>query len=216
MVVYAAPQPSTTFAKLKQKVDHNLERGLATLVEKGVRFASSEVRSRVVFRDATRVGVGVRIVGRSPRINNAGGSLIVGDNVLFDAPITPIYFDVRRDALLRIGAASYINDGVWFGCTKRITIGDRALIGPGVRFFDNPYHGIYKREVPPASRPITIEDDVWIASDTIILPGVTIGRGAIVGAHAVVVADVAPFTVVAGNPARAVRTLDPTRFVQTA
>lgn len=215
-VVDAVAVPSTKLAKLKLKVDHNLERGLVHFIEKSLRFVSSELRSRIVFRNATRIGMGVRIVGTSPRISAPGGTFIVGDDVVFDAPITPIYFDVKPNALLRIGDASYINDGVWFGCTERITIGDRALIGPGARFFDNPYHGLYQRRVPPASRPITIEDDVWIASDAIILPGVTIGRGAIVGAHAVVVADVGAFTVVAGNPAKAVRALDPQRFDETA
>ncbi len=210
--VDGAAVPSTKLAKLKLKVDHNLERGLVHFVEKSLRFARSEVRSRIVFRNATRVGIGARILGRSPRLNNAGGTLIIGDEVVFDAPITPIYFDLKPNALLRIGDSSYINDGVWFGCTERITIGERALIGPGARFFDSPYHGLYQRRVPPASRPITIEDDVWIASDAIILPGVTIGHGAIVGAHAVVVTDVAAFTVVAGNPARVVRALDPKRF----
>lgn len=209
MSAVAAP---SNLAKLKSKVDRNLDGGLVRFVAKSVAFVRSEVESRVVFRGATRVGLGVRILGKSPRVNNAGGTLIVGDAVVFDAPITPIYFDLKRNALLRIGDSSYVNDGVWFGCTERITIGDRALIGPGARFFDNPYHGVYERRVPPASRPITIEDDVWIASDAIILPGVTIGRGAIVAAHAVVVADVAAFTVVAGNPARVVRALDPARF----
>ena len=208
----AVAEPSTKLAKLKLKLDHNLERGLANVVEKSLRFARSELRSRIVFRDATRVGIGVRMLGRSPRLHNDGGTFILGDEVMFDAPITPVYLDVKPNALLRIGDSAYINDGVWFGCTERITIGDRALIGPGVRFFDNPYHGLYERRVRPPSRPITIADDVWIASDAIILPGVTIGDGAIVAAHAVVVADVAAFTVVAGNPARAVRSLDPKRF----
>lgn len=199
-------------SQLKVKIDHNLDGGLAHFVEKGLRFARSELRSRIVLRGATHVGVGVRIVGTSPRLNDLGGTVIVGDDVIFDAPITPIYFDVKPNALLSIGESSYVNDGVWFGCTERITVGDRALIGPGARFFDNPYHGLYERRARPTSRPITIADDVWIASDAIILPGVTIGRGAIVGAHAVVVTDVAAFTVVAGNPARMVHALDPKRF----
>ena len=64
------------------------------------------------------------------------------------------------------------------------------------------------------SLPVTIEDYVWIASRALILPGVTIGRGAVVAAGAVVFQDVAPYTVVAGNPARAVRRRSPEMHYQ--
>ena len=58
----------------------------------------------------------------------------------------------------------------------------------------------------PASRgPITIGNDVWLARGALILSGVTIGHGAVVGARAVVTRDVAPYSVVAGNPARHTR-----------
>lgn len=54
-------------------------------------------------------------------------------------------------------------------------------------------------------RPIIIEDDVWIGSRVTILPGVKIGKGVIVGAGSVVTKDVAPYTIVGGNPAREIR-----------
>jgi acetyltransferase-like isoleucine patch superfamily enzyme len=57
--------------------------------------------------------------------------------------------------------------------------------------------------------PIIIGDDAWLGAGAVILPGVTIGNGAIVGAGAVVRDDVPPMTVVAGVPARPIRTLDP-------
>jgi acetyltransferase-like isoleucine patch superfamily enzyme len=52
---------------------------------------------------------------------------------------------------------------------------------------------------------IAIEDDVWIGANAVILPGVTIGRGAVIGAGSVVTKDVAPYTICAGNPARVMR-----------
>ncbi len=55
------------------------------------------------------------------------------------------------------------------------------------------------------TKPITIKDNVWIATDAIILPGVTIGEGAVVAAGAVVSKDVEPWTVVGGNPARFIK-----------
>ncbi|MEH7581800.1 DapH/DapD/GlmU-related protein, partial [Priestia megaterium] len=61
------------------------------------------------------------------------------------------------------------------------------------------FEGYTKRE------PVIIEDRVWIGARCIILPGVTIGKGATVGAGAVVTKDVPPYTVVAGNPAKVVK-----------
>lgn len=60
---------------------------------------------------------------------------------------------------------------------------------------------------PP--RPVTLADNVWIGFDSVVLPGVTVGRGAIVGCKTVVTADVAAYEVVVGDPMRAVRRLDP-------
>jgi acetyltransferase-like isoleucine patch superfamily enzyme len=56
-------------------------------------------------------------------------------------------------------------------------------------------------------RPVVIEDDVWLASRVIVLPGVRIGRGSVVGAGSVVTKDVPAFCLAAGNPARALGTL---------
>ncbi len=55
------------------------------------------------------------------------------------------------------------------------------------------------------TKPVTIEDDVWIGTRVIILPGLTIGRGSILGAGTVVTKDIPPFSVVVGNPGRIVK-----------
>ena len=57
--------------------------------------------------------------------------------------------------------------------------------------------------------PIVVEEDAWIGSSVTVLPGVTIGRGAIVGAGSVVTKDVAPYTIVVGVPAKPIRTIRP-------
>ena len=59
-----------------------------------------------------------------------------------------------------------------------------------------------------ASRRVSIEDDVWIGGHSIVLPGVTVGRGSIVAAGAVITKDVPPFTIVGGNPARIIKRRD--------
>lgn len=92
-----------------------------------------------------------------------------------------------------------------------IRIGDRVSIAPRVTLVTSSHPNNSRiREFAPLGRgPVTIEADAWIGSGSIVLPGVTIGRGAVVGAQSVVAADVAPLHVVAGQPARTIRVLTP-------
>ncbi len=118
---------------------------------------------------------------------------------------------IKPDACLRIGN----NVGV-SGCSivvaNLVEIGDNVLIGSGTLIIDSDLHSNdpYKRVEQSDcfdSLPVKIDRDVFVGARTIILKGVTIGEGAIIGAGAVVVHDVEPFTIVAGNPARLVRTI---------
>ena len=59
------------------------------------------------------------------------------------------------------------------------------------------------------SAPVVIEDDVWLGFRSIILPGISLGKGSVVGAGAVVTKDVPPYAVVVGNPGRIIKYLDP-------
>lgn len=201
--------------RLVEKLERNLHLGLGTLVQKGVDFVRQSVRSHWALRGVAELGVGVCVRGLGPTIDNAGGVIRIDHDVVFESRVTSTYLGVERGALLTIGEDCFINDGVWLACTQRIAIGRRVLIGPGVRIFDNSYHGTYARRTRPESRAVTIEDDVWLAADCVILPGVTVGRGAIVGTHAVVVHDVPAHTVVAGNPAKVLTQLDTKLFEST-
>lgn len=109
------------------------------------------------------------------------------------------------------GAKILIGDKVGVsGCTisaaKSIIIGSRVLIGSGALIMDNDAHSILSEErakgAKGESAPVVIEDDVFIGARAIVLKGVRIGRGAVIGAGAVVTKDVSEFTIVAGNPAR--------------
>ena len=98
-----------------------------------------------------------------------------------------------------------------------ISIGKRVLIGAGACIWDNDFHPLdaqQRREHPTANAlgsAIEIEDDVFIGARALILKGVKIGRGAVIGAGAVVTRDVQPGKVVAGNPARVVGSTQPER-----
>ena len=110
---------------------------------------------------------------------------------------------------LVIGEDCWINLGCLFDLGDTITIGDRTSIGHQVLLLTSSH------EVGPADRrsgsstlaPIRIGDGVWIGARAVLLPGITVGPGAIVAAGAVVTKDVAPHTLVAGVPAKVVRQL---------
>jgi putative colanic acid biosynthesis acetyltransferase WcaF len=85
-----------------------------------------------------------------------------------------------------------------------LRIGNRVVISQG-SFLCSATHDYHDPCYRLTGGPIIIEDDVWIAAEAFIGPGVTIGRGSVVGARAVVVKDVPPWSVVAGNPARVIR-----------
>ena len=108
-----------------------------------------------------------------------------------------------------IGARSHIT------CTHSITIGDNLLTGSNVLITDNA-HGEAERElldIAPNYRPmyskgpVVIEDNVWIGEKASIMPGVHIGKGAIIAANSVVTHDVPAYAVVAGVPAKIVKQL---------
>ncbi len=159
---------------------------------------------------ADRVGKRCRTVGR-PRLVNEG-TIEIGDDVTLDSDLVPLELVARGGALV-IGDRSFINHGTSICATGSVRIGARALIGPFVMIVDTGFHDLHNRAKVPPPKPVEIEDDVFIGAKAVILPGVRIGRGAVIGAAAVVHRDVEPFTVVAGNPAVVVKRLDPERFV---
>lgn len=121
--------------------------------------------------------------------------------------LPPFYCDHGLGATF--GERVFINQGCYFLDLGGITIGDRVLIGPGVTLTTAGH------PVAPAERydflthaPIVIEDDVWIGAAATVTPGVTIGRGSVVGAGAVVAQDVPPMCVVTGTSIVERRRLD--------
>lgn len=110
---------------------------------------------------------------------------------------------------MTIGDGSWIGQQCFFHSAGGITIGAKVGIGPGVKILTSR-HGEAGRDVPILDSPlefgaVVIEDDADLGVGTIVLPGVTIGRGAQIGAGAVVSRDVPPYTVAAGVPAVVLR-----------
>lgn len=90
-----------------------------------------------------------------------------------------------------------------------LTIGDRVSIASGVIIILSSHSNFSEisKQVAPRDNFVTIEKDAWIGAGSIIMNGVTIGEGAVVGCGSVVRHDVAPHTIVAGNPAKYIRTI---------
>lgn len=133
---------------------------------------------------------------------------------LLGAPTTawiepPFFCDYGTN--LRLGEKVFFN----FNCVvldvMPVTVGDRTLFGPAVQIY-TATHPLDARERSAGrefARPVRIGADVWVGGGAIICPGVTIGDRAVIGAGSVVTRDVPADVVVAGNPARVIKTLAP-------
>ncbi len=113
---------------------------------------------------------------------------------------------------ISIGDMTFLNTHIRFGCPDdRITIGCHCLIGPNVMFETTGHSLVHNpnKGRDRYTRPITVEDEVWIGAGAIVLSGVTVGRGAVVAAGAIVTKDVPPMTLVTGVPAKVTKKIEP-------
>ena len=111
---------------------------------------------------------------------------------------------------VQIGHDVYIGpnlDIISYALGKYLTIKDRAALAPNITFIisSGPNNSKLKSQYPRIFGPITVEEDVWIGSESVILPGLTIGKCSIIGAGSVVTRDIPPYSVAAGNPARIIK-----------
>ena len=154
------------------------------------------------------IGKNLRLWGRLPWISGVV-EIDVGDNLEIFDKISIVSSLSGPSPKLLIGNNVSIGGGVTFYLSKSIKIGDRVMIGNNCCFYDNDSHPIKMAERQAGEKvskdnikPVIIEDDVWIGFNSIVLKGVTIGRGSIVSAGSVVRRSIPPNTIVAGNPAR--------------
>ena len=110
---------------------------------------------------------------------------------------------------LKVGDESNIGPYSYIGCSGYIEIGNRVMISPRVSIYAEN-HVFADTSVPMKDQGVQrgfvkIEDDCWIASNSVILSGVTVGTGAVVAAGSVVTKDVPAYAIVAGNPAKVIK-----------
>jgi acetyltransferase-like isoleucine patch superfamily enzyme len=147
----------------------------------------------------------VRLWGK-PVVKNWNGQIIIGTNVRLNSTIATLEL-VAGGGRLEIGDSSFINYGCSISATQLVRIGKDCSIGTHSTLIDNDFHCIEpdRRNITPPSKPIILEDNVWLGSRVIVLRGVTIGEGSVVGAGSVVTRDIPPRSLAAGNPARVIR-----------
>lgn len=174
----------------------------------------SKLYDEPIFRlVCTHCGEGLHLVGGIPSVYGEM-DLHVGEKVTLHGSTSFFAAKVFARPRLTIGdrthCGSFFNVSVGAG----VHIGNDVLIANRVTlvaYDGHPMDAEQRRRGLPAeaasSRPISIDDDVWICQGAMVMKGVRVGRGSIVAADAVVVKDVPPYSVVAGNPARIVKTL---------
>jgi len=112
--------------------------------------------------------------------------------------------EIRAPYNLKVGAGTIIGDNAILDARNGLTLGQNINLSSNVSIYteQHEYRDPYFRCTAGAGNAVTIGDRAWIGSNVVILPGVTIGEGAVCCAGCVVTKDVAPFTVVAGVPAK--------------
>ena len=125
-----------------------------------------------------------------------------GDNVWIEPPLT-----LAMGNTVSIGKGTYMNSNVTLVDDYEISIGENVLIAPNVTICttNHPMHYQARLHGEMYCRKVVIEDYVWIGSNAVICPGVTVGRGAVIGAGSVVTKDVPPMCFAAGVPCRVIR-----------
>lgn len=177
------------------------------------RYKEKECLRQCLTGPGLEIGSTASCLNAGPREN-----IRIGMNVTIHGVI-----ETQGKGTIEIGDYTNIRFNTHIGAVNSIKIGKYVIISHSVYIYDNNNHPTSpaRRKELSESRfdiqlnswtnadsvPIVIEDNVWIGFGSVILKGVRIGKGSIVGAHAVVTEDIPPFSVAVGNPARIVKTL---------
>jgi len=150
-----------------------------------------------------------------------GGPITVGDFANIIA--TPdkrvrltVWSNTEAEGSIHIGRFCLICPGVRISSALGISIGDSCMMAQSVHITDSDWHGVYDRGEPVGkSAAVKIGNNVWLGDSAIVCKGVTIGDNSIIGAGAVVIRDIPPDVIAAGNLATVVKKLDADRPVRT-
>ena len=144
-----------------------------------------------------------------------GSKLFIGEGVTLNSRNRGYHINMhspvklfadRKGAEIRIGSKTRIH-GTCIHAYEKITIGSNCLIAANCQIMDGNGHDLSfpdtenRINTTGTTKPVLIEDNVWVGANSIILPGVTIGKGSIISANSVVTKNIPPSVVAGGNPA---------------
>ena len=182
-------------------------RGQARRVRADVQWWSTQRRWRRACRaEGCDVHPQIEFLGVRPPF----GCIEIGSHCTLQRDITIwISPDAGAAPRLTLGRKAYIGRNTFLGVYQPIEIGSNALIG-AYCYLISANHRFDRRDVPIRDQgftgaPVTIGEDVWLGTHVVVLPGVTIGRGAVVAAGSTVTKDVPPYEVWGGTPARFIK-----------
>ena len=162
--------------------------------------------AKICLRTCNSVGALPRMQGKV-FVRNAG-RMEIGDKIRLRGCHVPIELASMPGGLLKIGNNCSINSGASIAAAKSVIIGDNCMVGNYSLVMDTDFHSLDNRNERGTDDPVVLEDDVWLAAGVTVLKGVRIGRGSAVMAGSVVVANVPPYTLVGGVPARTIKALE--------
>jgi acetyltransferase-like isoleucine patch superfamily enzyme len=170
-----------------------------------VRDVPYSLWATATFRMAGARSAIVTVDGRRPVLLTKGS--ITCGRLFLRCKTMPIELGACKNASLVLGERVFINTGSTVVANNSIVIGDDCLIGDLVAIFDTNHHSMEPSH-PTRTAPVRLGNNVWVGRSATILPGVTIGDHAVVAAGSIVTGDVPARTLVAGAPARPIRTLE--------
>jgi len=175
-------------------------------------MAKCKLYTKLFFRNSRLIRLPFDIRGKE--FIGLGHDLTTGKYCRFE---TIIDKKNTRKKLINFGDRVIINDNVHVAAALSVTIGNDVLIGSKV-FISDHNHGVYSGDTghsspltspndrPIIGTPVVIEDNVWLGEYVAVLPGVTIGKGSIIGAMSVVSRSIPPYSIAVGAPAKIIKT----------
>jgi len=148
----------------------------------------------------------IKIFGPRIRIGSHANILTTSDNIVR----LTVWPEVEGKGEITIGDYCLICPGVRISSAESIIIGNNCMLAGSAFITDADWHGTYDRVTTiGVTGPVRIRDNVWLGDRVTVCKGVTIGENSIIGTGSVVVRDIPPNVIAAGNPARVMRELDP-------
>lgn len=175
---------------------------------------SERYAARMVLPQLQAAGGGWRFINPQ-HVHVNGPNIRVGRHLHVMAtrerPISlTVYPNPEQSSRMTLGSYCIILPGARLAAATSIETGDNCMFAGNCYLTDADWHDVYDRtSAPGKTAPIVLGDNVWIGDSAFVCKGVRIGDNSIVGAYAVVTRDVPANTIVAGNPAKPVKELDP-------